>query len=187
VLLLLAASAVCVGIAPVFMPDSYDVSRHAISASGGQGVENAWIARTGFLLLGSAVLTLAVIPDRIWDLAGRWIFGAYGVSMVATAAFAHMPWEEVPYVVFEDTLHSVAAGMVGFTFTVGVVTVAIRRRQVTGRHRLFDWFAAVAAVGISVLIFNLEDVAGYVQRLMFAIAYLWFGFEAWRHRRPLID
>lgn len=46
--------------------------------------------------------------------------------------------------------------------------------------RNFDALAILAALGISMLMFNVESIAGLVQRIMFGIAYVWFGLEAFR-------
>lgn len=43
--------------------------------------------------------------------------------------------------------------------------------------RIVDPIAIVAAILISMLIFNVEGTAALVQRVMFGIAYLWFGME----------
>lgn len=175
---LLVLSAVCVGVAPFFMPDSYSLIEHAISASGGQGVEHAWITRTGFLCLGFAVLILATRQVGRWGLVGRLVFRTYGVAMLATAAFAHKPWLEVPYVEFEDLLHSITASAVGAGFIVGVLIVTFGRGRGRTALRVFDWAAIVLASAIPMVMFNMTGVQGLVQRIMFVIGYLWFGTEA---------
>ena len=176
VIAMLAASAICVAIAPTLMPDSYSVIEHSISESAAQGVEGAWLARLGFLLLGFAVLTLAAIAGRRWGTWGRLVHRFYGISMIGAAAFAHMPWEDVPYDQFEDFLHTVAAYGVGFAFTGGVLIVALRRGS--GPVRIFDLFSIVAAFVIPMVMFNVTGVAGIVQRALFLIGYLWYRMEA---------
>ena len=75
VIAVLVASAACVAIAPTLMPDSYSVLEHSVSESGAQGVPGAWLARTGFLLLGLAVLLEAQVVGTRWGPWGRGLFG----------------------------------------------------------------------------------------------------------------
>lgn len=178
VLAILAASVVCLATAPFLMPDSYSIIENAVSESAGQGVEHAWVARLGFLLLGFGVLILANLASSRWGVWGRLAFRVYGVAMIGNAAFSHMPWEDVPYDAFEDFLHSVTAGATGMSFIAGVLIVMSRRGPGHSAARFFDLLAIAAALGISVLIFNVESIAGLVQRIMFGIAYVWFGLEA---------
>lgn len=179
-LFLLAGSAVCVALAPLLMPDSYSIIEHSVSESAGQGVEGAWLARFGFLFLGFAVLLIASRAEH-WGAWGRLAHRVYGVAMIATATFAHMPWEDIPYDAFEDTLHSAAASLVGFSFTVGVLVVALRRPAGQRSAIVLDTIAIIAAMTVSALVvFELIDAAGLVQRVMFGIGYLWYGIEAAR-------
>ena len=178
VLALLALSLTLVGAAAFFMPESYDWVAQTTSESAAQGVANAWIARTGFVVMGFAVIVLAPLAGRRWGLWGRLTFRTYGVSMVLTAVFSNKPWEAIAYVEFEDALHSWASSIVGFTFIAGVLVVMLRRPISDRTGRMFDWTAIAAAVGITFAIFVFSDVAGVSQRVMFLIAYVWFGSEA---------
>jgi hypothetical protein len=187
VVVLLAGSAVAVVIATTAMPATYSWIRHSVSESAGQGVADAWIARLGFLLLGFAVLLLAGIAARRWGPVATVLFRVYGASMIATAAFAHRPWLDVPFDTFEDSLHSLTANLVGFTFTVGVLVVAVGRGPGTTAARAFDALAVAAAIIISLMVLNVAGTSGLAQRIMFGIGYVWFGLEAVRaaggHRR----
>lgn len=69
--LILAASVACVAIAPALMPDSYSIVEHSISESAAQGVEDVWLARTGLLLFGLAVLVSAGLTGSRWGVWGR--------------------------------------------------------------------------------------------------------------------
>lgn len=180
VIAMLAAAVLCIAIAPTLMPDSYSIVEHSVSESAAQGVEGAWLARTGLLLFGFAVLTLAGRTGKRWGSAGIALHRIVGVCLVAVATFAHMPWTNVPYDEFEDLLHSIGSFGVGFAFTAGVVAVSLRRRGLSWRARLFDWVAVVAALVIPMTMFNVTGVAGVVQRIMFGIAFVWYGAEAVR-------
>lgn len=180
VLVLLLISAICVAAAPLLMPESYSVVENAVSASAGQGIESAWVARTGFLMLGFGVLLLSVVRSGQWGVWGRLLMRIYGISIIAAAAYAHKPWLDVPFDEFEDLLHSVAASAVGFAFTVGVLFVTARRGPNAGWARAFDLVAVAAAVIIPMTMFNVPDVEGLIQRIMFAIGYVWYAAEAVR-------
>lgn len=183
VLLLLVGSVVSVLIAPLLMPASYSIVEHSISESAAQGVEGAWLARLGFLMFGLAVLLLASIAGDRWGIGGRIVHRVWGVSMIAVAVFSHMPWLDTPYDAFEDTLHSIASFAVGMSFIAGVLIVSFRRGPDSGLVRVFDWIAIGIALVVPLIMFNLTGVAGVVQRVMFAVAYLWYGFEASRIAR----
>lgn len=175
---LLVASAVCVAFAPALMADGYSVVRHSISESAAQGLERAWLARAGLLLLGFAVLLLANHAGDGWGPWGRALHRTYGVAVIAAAAFAHKPWLPGSADGFEDFLHSAAANTVGFSFTIGVLIVSLRRPASDRWRRTLDWIAVGAAFLIPMIMFNVDGVAGAVQRVLFAIGYVWYGQEA---------
>lgn len=182
-LVLILLSAVAVGVAPLFMPDSYSVVEHAVSASAAQGVDNAWVARSGFLLLTLAALWLTSIRAEAWGAFGRFVFRFYAAALVAATVFGQRPWDDQPFDLIEDVLHQIAATVVAVAFTLGVLIVMIRRDSAGPRARLFDLFAVAAAVLLPVIMFNVTPIHGLAQRALFAIGYLWFGGEALRATR----
>ena len=110
VIALLVVSAVALAVAPAFMPAGYDWVRHTTSESAAQGLAGAWVARLGFVAFGLAVLWLAAGAARSWGRGVVWMHTAFGVCMVGTAAFSHMPWwEGAAFDGVEDLLHSVTA------------------------------------------------------------------------------
>ena len=102
VVLLLAASAICILAAPLAMPDSYSWRSNAISESATQRLDAAWIARLGFLLFGCAVLWLAAFLRSGWARGAYWMHVVFAICMIGTAAFSHKPWlANVPFDPFE--------------------------------------------------------------------------------------
>ncbi|MBE0409633.1 MAG: DUF998 domain-containing protein [Anaerolineales bacterium] len=165
--------------APLLMPDSYHWIEHTTSHSAAQGVEGAWLARLGFLLLGLAVIWLAAIRKANWPRAAVWMHAAFGVFMVATAAFSVRPWiEGLPFDPIEDALHSFTATAMGFAFAFGVLARWLRRQREDRLSRLLDIVALAASVGIPLIMVYQADIGGLVQRLMFLIAYIWYGRES---------
>jgi hypothetical protein len=179
VVLLLLGSLVALTLAPLLMPDSYSVVTHSVSESAAQGVPGAWLARSGFVLFGLAVLLLAVRGGTNWGLWARLAHGGFAVSIIAAAVLSHAPFDGSRFDEPEDWLHSAASFGVGLFFTIGVLVVALERGPGRGWVRLVDWAALAVAVVIPLAMANIEQV-GLAQRLMFLVAYLWYGIEAWQ-------
>ena len=179
VLLLLIFSATSVFVAPVFMPDSYSWLSNAISESAAQGVQGAWIARFGFLSFGLAVLWLSISLRAIWARGAYWMHLAFGIFMVSTAAFSHRPWlDNVPFDSFEDVLHSFTATGMGFAFSFGVLARLLQRGMNDKPKRIFDVIALLTATFIPLLMNYWSSMGGIAQRLLFLVAYLWYGNES---------
>jgi hypothetical protein len=179
VTIVLLAALAALALAPLLMPDSYSVLGHSVSESAAQGVDGAWLARLGFLLFGFAVLSLAFTPGSTWGRWGRRAHAGFGVSMIAAAVFSHGPWDGSAFDEVEDLLHSAASFGVGLFFTVGVVLVAVRRVDARGWLRIIDGVALAAALVIPLLMANVDE-SGLVQRIMFLVAFLWYGLETVR-------
>jgi hypothetical protein len=174
---LLVVSAVALLLAPTQMPDGYSWLRHTTSESAAQGVRGAWLARLGFLIFGLAVIGIANQQQGKWTTAVRWLHGAFGVLMVATAAFSTRSWlPDSPYDPVEDALHSFTATFMGFAFAIGVA-LRLRHRGASWPGRAVDLIAILAAVAIPLTMGAFPQWDGLLQRGMFAIAYVWYGFE----------
>lgn len=171
---LYVASAIALALAPLFMPPTYSWLEHTTSESAAQGLDGAWLARTGFLIFGFAVIATS-LTVRWWSAAARVAHMSFGICMIAAATFSSRPADPArPFVAVEDTLHSVAATVMGFAFAIGVVVVAGQRLR--DRHPLLilDGIALVAAIVIPLGMVGWNDRAGVAQRLMFAIAFAWY-------------
>ncbi|MBI5611956.1 MAG: DUF998 domain-containing protein [Gammaproteobacteria bacterium] len=185
VLLLLAVSALSLLAAPLVMPESYSWLSNTTSESGAQGVAGAWLARLGFLTFGLAVLLLTASLRSVWARGANWLHAAFGVFMIATAAFSHRPWVvDAAFDPIEDFLHSFTATAMGFAFALGVLVRLLQRERHGLCSRAFDITALVTATVIPILMVYLPTMDGLVQRLMFLTAYLWYGNEALLVRAP---
>jgi hypothetical protein len=178
VLGLVVASLISVAVAPLLMPASYSWVEHAVSATAAQGLDHAWLTRLGFLLQALAVLLLVELARERWGVWGRSLHRLYAISVVAAAIFSQSHWEPLPFDILEDFLHSGAAFGVGIGFTLGVLVIRFRRAPHPGWIRLLDLVAVAAALVIPLIMFYVPTVAGAAERLMFIIAYLWYGTEA---------
>jgi hypothetical protein len=81
----LAASPVALASAPALMPPGYSWVSKTTSESAAQGVQGAWLARLGFVLLGLSVILLATIRLRRWGLWGVALHAGFGVLLIAAA------------------------------------------------------------------------------------------------------
>lgn len=179
VLLLLALSVGALVSAPLLMPEGYSWIVHTTSESAAQGLEGAWLARLGFLTFGLAVVWLSAALDRAWARGVVWLHLAFGVLMISTAVFSHQPWVAgVSFDPVEDGLHSFTATAMGFAFALGVLLRLFQRRGQNRLGRVLDITALVSATVIPLLMLYQSGVAGLVQRLMFLVAYAWYGTEA---------
>ena len=174
---LLAFSLFALLLAPLLMPASYEWLQHTTSESAAQGIPGAWLARLGFMTFGLTVIWLAAQLKAQWTLPVRLLHFAFGVCMVGAAVFSSKPWlPELPFDLVEDGLHSFAATAMGFAFALGV---GLRwwHRPWDSKRRLMDLTAVAAAFFIPLAMSALPEWDGLLQRVMFTIAYLWYGLE----------
>ena len=175
-----ALSAISFRIASDVLDDSYDWMAHTTSEAAGQGVDGAWVARLGFLLFGLGVGLLSFGRHRPWLLPARALHGTFALCMVLVATFSARSWiDGLPYDTVEDGLHSVLAIAMGLAFALGVVAVAMERAGEHRRIRYLDITAVLASIALPLGMAWAESSAGLLQRIMFLIAYAWYGREAW--------
>lgn len=178
----LAGSAVALLAAPALMPEGYSWVRMTTSESAAQGVSGAWLARLGFLLLGLSVIVVAATASRgRWPRWGTWLHLAFGVLMIAAAVFSNRPFlAGQPFDRTEDMLHSAASTGMGFAFALGVAIVGLSRRRAPAATRGLDIVGVIAPVVLPLSMSVWPDIDGVLQRLMFAIAFVWYAVEAAR-------
>jgi len=176
---LLALSALLVVVAARAMPPGYSWLALSISESAAQGLEHAWIARLGFVCFGLGVVMLSIAARALWPRLTYWCNLLFALAMFAAAAFSHAPWlAGVAADGFEDFLHSIAATGMGFAYCLGVVARFLRRPRGALVGRTLDVVALTVAVVLPLLLAAASEYAGLVQRIMFGVAYIWFGREA---------
>jgi hypothetical protein len=176
---LLLASAVLVVAAAAAMPPGYSWRFHTISESAAQGQLHGWIARLAFLSFGAGVFLLAVAARTHWARAAYWMQLVFALCMLGAAAFSHKPWMAgVASDEMEDFLHSVCASGMGFAFCAGVLARSAQRRLHGVAGRGLDVVVLGVAIVLPLLLASSSAIGGWMQRSMFALAYLWFGREA---------
>lgn len=176
---LLALSALLVILAAYVMPDGYSWRFHSISESAAQRQQSGWIARLSFLCFGAAVLVLSLSMRGLWPRLTYWSNLVFAASMFGAAAFSHSPWAPGETAdQFEDFLHSICASGMGFAFCVGVAARFAHRGSRVNMGRSLDTLALVVATLLPIVMASASSLGGLVQRIMFAVAYIWFGREA---------
>jgi Protein of unknown function (DUF998) len=176
---LLAFSGLLVMLAAYAMPDGYSWRFHSISESAAQGQHGAWIARFSFLCFGAAVFLLSLAMRDRWPRLTYWSNLIFATSMLGAAAFSHSPW--LPGQAadqFEDFLHSIFASGMGFAFCIGLVARLAHRGANSSFGRTLDALALVFATVLPLLLASGSNSGGLLQRVIFAVAYLWFARES---------
>lgn len=180
----LVASAVAISVAPLVLPPGYSWVSRATSEAAAQGLPGAWVTRLGFVLFGLSVIILASVCRRRW---GPWAIGlhaTFGALLTVAAAFSHRPWQSTTsYDRTEDLLHSVAATGMGFAFALGVVAAMLWHGDLPRGWRPLDVAAIAASVVIPLGMAAIPEAQGLLQRLMFAVKYVWYSGEAVRVAR----
>lgn len=175
---LLLLSAALVVLAALAMPEAYSWRSLSISESAAQGQLHGWIARLGFLCFGTGVLLLALCMRERWPRLTYWSCLVFAAAMFGAAAFSHSPWQPgAANDPTEDLLHSVCATGMGFAFCVGVGARFLQRGPKAILGRSLDAVALLVATFLPLLLASESAVGGLVQRVMFGVAYLWFGRE----------
>lgn len=158
-------------ILPFYSVNEYSILKNTTSHLGAQGAPYAWVMNAVFVLLGTAA-----IADSWKRLSNYWlhkvVLTIFGISLVLTAFFQHAPI--VPGVVFselEDDWHSKFATITGFSFTFFAIASAFIKS--TRKRKIIAACIGIIAIFLSMLIFNVAELAGIWQRLMFIIMFAW--------------
>jgi hypothetical membrane protein len=161
-------------ILPFFSVDEYSILKNTTSHLGAQDAPYAWVMNVVFALLG-----IAAIVDGWMRLSKYWlhkvVLTIFGMSLVLTAFFQHAPI--VPDVAFselEDDLHSKFATITGFSFIFFAIAAAFIESTIL--RRVIAVGVGIIASFLSMLIFNMADLAGIWQRMMFIITFAWLMY-----------
>jgi hypothetical protein len=158
-------------ILPFFSVDEYSILKNTTSHLGAQGAPYAWVMNVVFALLGtSAIVDGWVRLSNFW--LHKIVLVVFGISLFLTAFFQHAPIvPNVDFNVLEDDLHSIFATITGFSFvffTISAVFIESARRR-----RIIAACIGIIAILLSILIFNVAELAGVWQRLMFITMFAW--------------
>ena len=158
-------------ILPHFSVQGYTIMKNTTSHLGAQNTPNAWIMNLIFFLLGFITIQEAwIYLKQYW--VQKFMLTIFGLGLVGVAIFKHAPIVQgIPYSLFEDTIHSIFASIVGFSFTLFTVSAAFI--ETTNKRRIIALLVGVVVTVLSVLMSSLPDFAGIWQRLIFIISFAW--------------
>ena len=104
----LIGAAVALAAAPPVVDGSYSWVEHDVSESAGQGVDRAWLARTGFLLQGYAFVWIAFLRRERWGQPATALLLTYTVGSFGAAAYSARSWlPNADYDATENLLHGI--------------------------------------------------------------------------------
>ena len=122
---------------------NYSLVSQSISETAAQATPGAWVARSGFALLGMAVLSA-----RSHAQVGRpsaMAYSAFALGLFGVGVWSHEPYlADLPYDATEASLHSLVAAGMGLAIVTAEVLAAwhtpvsythldVYKRQVRGR------------------------------------------------------
>jgi len=169
---LLGAAAVAFALGPVAVPN-YSLVSQSISETAAQATPGAWVARSGFALLGMAVLSA-----RSHAQVGRpsaMAYSAFALGLFGVGVWSHEPYlADLPYDATEASLHSLVAAGMGLAIVTAEVLAAWHTRR-KGPLLLASAYLLLPAA------MNLHPAfAGVYQRLMFALLIASLLVRTWR-------
>ena len=162
-------------ILPFFSDDGYSIIKHTTSQLGAQLTPNAWIMNFTFVSLGAGTVIAG------WNRLKGYMFHRlflllFGISLILTAFFNHAPIN--PHIQFnpeEDGWHSYFAYSTGLSFTIFAIANAFisYRRIDRGLALITGIFATI----VSILMSEVNQFMGILQRLMFIICFGWIVYN----------
>lgn len=183
-IMVLAFSGLMFLLAPLAMPAGYSWVSNSISESGAQQLTGAWVTRIGFLSFGLGAILTALVNWSAWKSAGAWLLTGFGFLMFTVAAFSSKQWDpSVPFNELENTLHSVSASVMGFFYGIGVLFVILAEKNASLAVKILGWVAVITSIAMPILAGVVPEFGGIFQRIMFAIAIVWFIVQVVRARK----
>jgi hypothetical protein len=176
VLLGLLLSAFAFALSPLLMPTSYSWVAHTLSQAASQGQPGSWLSRVGFLIAGLTILRLSSCARLEWSQLTRSLHRVTGVAMLGAVAFTDRSWDpNTPFDPLENAVHSAIATMIFMTFAFGVLT-NVHRRFITGQGiAKFDLVCIALILFLPPMMLVTPGFTGLIERVMFGLAYLWYG------------
>ena len=169
--------------APLFVGDSYSIVEHTLSESGGQGVDGAWVLRTGVLLTAVGVSVMSTRAELLWGQRGTFWLQMYALGLVFLAVFPESAWYGGDYNEIVAGLHTVSGAFDAVSFILAVAAISASR-TVAARNKVFDWIV-IAAVGLTPQVMLVVDFDGLLQRLMVSLGYIWLIAQSIRVARHI--
>ena len=175
----LVASIVLLVAAPLAIPPGYSVVDHTLSESGGQGVDGAWIMRSGVLLTSISVFALISVSALVWSALARLFLSIYATALLFLVIFPESPWTDATHDAFVAWLHTASGVVGGIAFILGAFLVFRSRPEDDKLRRAHDWIV-MASIALIPQVMLVLPADGVLQRLMVAIGFTWLLAESAR-------
>jgi hypothetical protein len=162
-------------IGPLFSHPDYSSIAHTMSELAGQAMPDAWIMRLGFVSFGlcTAIAAALRLRDRPCTAVPLIIFG---VAMMMAALWSNAPIDRaIAHSIHEDEVHSIAASLMGVAFAAA--SAARLWMNAFSLRDWLSWFALATSIGLPLAMVAFPGVDGGLQRLMFAISFVWIVRE----------
>lgn len=176
----LVLSILLLSLAPLTVADDYSVLHNTMSEAGGQGVDGAWLQRTGVVVTSLSVLTLAAFAQPVWERGVRVWLRVYALALLGLVIFPESPWDGSIHNETVARAHT-AAGVIAVIAFVLAAWQASRGRTDL-RSRTFDWLVIVAMLVLPQLML-ITSYQGLLQRLLVGLGYVWLFVEIGRITR----
>lgn len=160
---------------PLFSVQGYSIIRNTICELGAQFSPFAWIINLAFILLALSSLIAGWAYFEGCTLH-RILLLLFGISLTLTAFFNHAPVNsESTYNLKEAGFNAYFACSAVFSFIIlSIATVFIVERE----HQRFMAIAAgLSGIVLSVLISEMDQLAGVWERLLFIISFGWMIYS----------
>ncbi|QUH26203.1 DUF998 domain-containing protein [Serpentinicella alkaliphila] len=166
-------------ILPFYGAEGYEIAKNTTSQLGAQNTPNSWIMNVTFCILGIGTIVEAHIHlKRYW--VHKILLTLFGLGLISTGIFQHAPIiDGIPYSLTEDKLHSLAASVVGFSFTMFAFSTAFIEKN--NKRRILAIIKGLISIFLSILMFQVTDYTGIWQRIMFITAFAWLIYLFYRN------
>lgn len=162
-------------VGPLLSHPDYSSISHSTSALAGQKMPNAWIMRAGLGGYGAATAFAALVTVTRAP-AVKIALALFGAGLIGTAIWPHLPIDPaLGSDLHLDRLHSWAANLTGFAFAVACLSRLAQAGFPRADHLAWAGMAASVAIPQAMSVF--PGVEGALQRLMFAVSFLFVARE----------
>lgn len=157
---------------PLYTVAEYSVVTNLISELGAQHTQNNFIIIIAFIVLGGGIVIDGIRTFRLALLP----FILFGAAMVIAGLFPHKPLDtSVGFNSAIHNIHGIIASFAGTVITVGFIWQGFRNN---GSQRIICFYLAAVAIVFPLLMLNIPDFQGGIQRLMYLqiLGWLWLKY-----------
>jgi hypothetical membrane protein len=163
-----------------FSAPGYSIAKHTTSQLAAQQTPNSWIMNLTFILMGLSSIHAGWNHYRKFWLH-RVLLLIFGISLCFTAIYSHAPiTTNLGFDIQEDSLHSIFASSAGFSFTMLAIATGLIKKQKS--EMVLPIAIGIAATILSLMIFQIENLMGVWQRILFIMSFGWLIYEFYHLR-----